>query len=151
MYQVVPEAVNIVKSYEGFAPKKYLCPAGQPTIGYGHKIIKCENFDNVTLTKDDADKLLQEDLKRVYDDLMQSCKDMGLSDNQIGALVSLYYNLGGTKFRESTLFKLLKKGDLEQAANHITDFVYAHVDGKAEKLNGLVKRRAAEKALFLKA
>ena len=105
MYPINQEAVNLIKKYEDFRPMKYLCPADQWTIGYGHQIKKDENFDDMSLTMDEADKLLQEDIKRDYDELMYFCKDMKLSDNQIGALTSLYYNLGGTKFHNSILFK----------------------------------------------
>ena len=38
-----PRCVELVKRFEGFRAKPYLCPAGVPTIGYGH------NFEGMGL------------------------------------------------------------------------------------------------------
>jgi len=38
------KCVELVKKYEGFSATPYLCPAGVPTVGYGHVILKEDNF-----------------------------------------------------------------------------------------------------------
>lgn len=68
-----------------------------------------------------------------------------LSQNQFDALVSFIFNLGSAKFEGSTLLKKLNAGDYAGAADEFGKWVNAG----GRKLAGLVKRRAAEKALFL--
>jgi len=55
------------------------------------------------------------------------------------------YNVGIANFKKSTLLKKLNKGDYEEASNQLLRWTRA--GGKV--LNGLVRRREAEKELFL--
>lgn len=68
-----------------------------------------------------------------------------LTANQLGALVSFTYNLGAQSLKESTLRRLLNEGDYVGAAGQFARWNKAA--GKV--LKGLVKRRAAEAALFV--
>ena len=36
MRHVTDEGLALIKRFEGFEPEIYICPAGWPTIGYGH-------------------------------------------------------------------------------------------------------------------
>lgn len=38
MRQVTEIGLNLIKRFEGFSPTIYICPAGHPTIGYGHLV-----------------------------------------------------------------------------------------------------------------
>ncbi len=69
-----------------------------------------------------------------------------LNQNQFDALVSLTYNIGSGAFNNSTLLKKLNKGDYQGAADQF--LVWNKAGGKVMK--GLVRRREAEQALFLK-
>jgi lysozyme len=69
-----------------------------------------------------------------------------LTQNQFDALVSFVFNLGVGNFRTSTLLKKLNAGDNDGAAQEFGRWI--HAGGKA--LPGLVRRREAERALFLK-
>ncbi|KRJ11905.1 lysozyme [Acinetobacter nosocomialis] len=60
--------------------------------------------------------------------------------------VSLTYNIGSGAFKNSTLLKKLNKGDYQGAADQF--LVWNKAGGKVMK--GLVRRREAERALFLK-
>jgi lysozyme len=68
-----------------------------------------------------------------------------LTQEQFDALVSFTFNLGERRLAESTMLILINKGSMKAAAEQFDRWVYAG----NEKLPGLVKRRAAEKALFL--
>lgn len=68
-----------------------------------------------------------------------------LNQNQFDALVSFTYNLGCTSFKNSTLLKKVNLKDFEGAANEFKKWKYSN--GKV--LSGLVKRREAERELFL--
>lgn len=70
-----------------------------------------------------------------------------LTQHQFDALVDFTFNVGCGNFRGSTLLKKLNQGDVSGAANEFPKWQYA--GGKV--LAGLVRRRAAEKALFLEA
>ena len=38
MRNVTDNGLDIIKRFEGFSPTIYVCPAGWPTIGYGHVV-----------------------------------------------------------------------------------------------------------------
>ena len=61
------------------------------------------------------------------------------------ALVSFTYNIGGQAFCSSTLVRKLNAGDTVGACNELSRWTRA----KGIELPGLVKRRAAERAMCL--
>ncbi|CAO3446591.1 Phage lysozyme R (EC 3.2.1.17) [Azospirillum argentinense] len=142
--EVHPDALALVRHFEGLYLKAYLCPAGVPTIGYGHTAgVKMGQTINglqaeVYLRADMADAA------RDVDRLVMA----PLTDRQRGALASFVFNLGAGALRDSTLRSMLNKGDYKGAAGQFGRWVYATVNGEKVQLPGLVKRRAAEKALF---
>ena len=66
-------------------------------------------------------------------------------------MVSFAYNVGLGTFKSSTLLRKVNAGDTQGAANEFGTWVNATVNGKKVRLAGLVNRRNAERALFLKA
>ena len=132
--------LDIVKEAEGLRLSAYLCPAGIPTIGYGHtKGVKLGD----TCTREQAEKWLENDFFMAKTDVKAVVR-VPLSDNQLDALASFVFNLGVRKLIQSTLLKKLNAGDYSGAAAEFDKWVFA---GKV-KLNGLVKRRAKERKLF---
>ncbi len=141
---VCEEAVNLVKHFEGLYLNAYLCPAGVPTIGYGHTAgVKMGQ----TITAADADAFLQADLTAAAAQVDKLVK-VALNPQQRGALASFVFNLGAGSLQSSTLLVLLNKGDYAGAAGQFGRWVYATVNGVKTQLPGLVKRRAAEADLF---
>lgn len=137
-------AVDLVKHFEGLYLDAYLCPAGVPTIGYGHTAgVKMGQ----TITAEQADAFLASDLTEAAGHVDALVK-VALNDDQRGALSSFVFNLGAGSLQSSTLLKLLNAGDYAGAAGQFGRWVYATVNGKPTKLAGLVARRAAEEALF---
>ena len=64
---MIQKAIDLIKSFEGFYSKPYLCPAGIPTIGYG--TIRYEDGRRVTLkdspiTKERAEQLLMYEVNK---------------------------------------------------------------------------------------
>lgn len=141
---VTQAAVDLVKHFEGLYLEAYRCPAGVPTIGYGHT-------DGVrlgqTVTEAQAEQLLTSDLAEAAADVDRYVK-VPLNDDQRGALSSFVFNLGAGSLASSTLLRKLNLGDATGAAAEFGRWVYATVNGKPTKLAGLVARRAAEQALF---
>lgn len=141
---VCEEAVNLVKHFEGLYLNAYLCPAGVPTIGYGHTAgVKMGQ----TITTAQADDLLQADLTAAAAQV-DKLVTVPLTPQQRGALASFVFNLGAGSLQSSTLLRLLNQGDYEGAAGQFGRWVYATVNGVKTQLPGLVKRRAAEADLF---
>lgn len=132
--------LDIVKEAEGLRLSAYLCPAGIPTIGYGHtKDVKLGD----TCTKQQAEEWLENDFFMAKNDVRAVVK-VPLRENQLDALASFVFNLGVRKLIQSTLLKKLNAGDYSGAAAEFDKWVFA---GKV-KLNGLIKRRAKERQLF---
>ena len=131
---------EIVKFYEGLRLQAYLCPAGIPTIGYGHtKNVKLGDVCN----QKQAEDWLEDDFFMAKTDVKAVVK-VPLNENQLDALASFVFNLGVRKLIQSTLLKKLNDGDYSGAANEFDKWVFA----AGKKLNGLIARRAAEKELF---
>jgi lysozyme len=148
---VCAPALKIVKDAEGLYLRAYLCPAGVPTVGYGHTAgVKMGQV----ITQAQADAFLADDLADAAAAVDRLVK-VPLNANQRGALASFVFNLGAGSLAGSTLLKLLNKGDYEGAARQFSAWVKATVvDPKTKTkakvtLPGLVTRRAAEAALFL--
>jgi len=132
--------LDIVKEAEGLRLSAYLCPAGIPTIGYGHtKGVKLGD----TCTREQAEEWLENDFFMAKQDVKAVVR-VPLRENQLDALASFVFNLGVRKLIQSTLLKKLNAGDYNGAAAEFDKWVFA---GKV-KLNGLVKRRAKERQLF---
>ena len=137
----------IIKQYEGFRAKPYLCPAGVPTIGYGATYYtdgRKVTLRDAPISEADADKLLDKMLVK-YEDAVNRYVQVPITQDQFDALVSFCYNLGPEALRKSTLLKKLNNKDYNGAADAFLNWVYA----SGKKLQGLVNRRTDERKLFL--
>lgn len=134
------KGLDLIKSFEGLRLSAYKDVVGVVTIGYGTTSgVKMGD----TITKERAEELLREDVKRFEDQVMRLVK-VRLTQGQFDALVSFIYNLGAGNLSNSTLLRLLNAGDYAGAAAQFERWNKA--GGKT--LAGLVRRRAAERALF---
>ena len=133
-------ASDFVKDFEGRELTAYQCSAGVWTIGYGHtKGVKSGD----EISPSEAEQLLVEDLTVISDDLNRLI-NVPVTQGQYIALLSLAFNLGATKVKNSTLLRKLNHKDYEGAAEEFDKWVCA--GGKVS--DGLKRRRAAERALF---
>ena len=96
-------------------------------------------------TPEQAKSYFKHDLAK-FEKTVNESVTVPLTQNQFDALVSLTYNIGSGAFNNSTLLKKLNKGDYQGAADQF--LVWNKAGGKVMK--GLVRRREAERALFLK-
>ena len=141
---VCQEAIDLVKYFEGLYLNAYKCPAGVPTIGYGHT----EGVSmGQTITAAEAEQFLAADLTDAAASV-DTCVKVALNPQQRGALASFVFNLGAGSLQQSTLLKLLNAGDFDGAAGEFGKWVKATVNGVKTSLPGLVARRAAEASLF---
>ena len=135
------KGINLIKEFEGFRARSYLCPANVLTIGYGHTKT-CQPGQVISTIK--GEELLKEDLVR-FERAVNVLVKVPLTQNQFDALVSFAFNVGVGAFKKSTLLRLLNQGNYKQAADEFMRWVH----GGGVKLAGLVRRRQAERNLFL--
>jgi lysozyme len=132
--------LSLIKEFEGLGLKAYLDVVGVPTIGYGTTAgVKIGQ----TITKERAEELLREDVKR-FEGYVSRLVKVPLTQGQYDALVSFVYNLGPGALEKSTLLDQLNRGDSDGASEQFDRWVFA----SGRKLAGLVRRRKAERALF---
>ena len=138
--------IELIKSFEGLRLTAYKCPAGVWTIGYGYtglvdgKLIT----SGMTITAAKATELLKKDLAS-FEAAVNGCVTAPITQNMFDALVSFAFNVGAGALRRSTLLKKLNAKDYSGAADELPKWNKA--GGKV--LNGLVRRRMAEKELFM--
>ena len=141
------EGLAIIKDFEGYSASVYQCPGGIWTIGWG--ATWDINGDPVTadhpaIDKDIATQLLSREVAHAEYAVNKLIK-AELTENMFSACVSLAYNIGSGNFQASTLRSKLNRGDYQGAADEFPK--WRRSGGKI--LAGLVRRRAAERALFL--
>lgn len=136
------KGINLIKNFEGCRLEAYKCPAGIWTVGYGHT--GSTVHQGLKISQSEADSLLKTDLIIHCNNVSKLVK-VPLNQNQFDALVSLEYNIGYGNFSRSTLLKLLNTKNYKDAAEQFA--VWRLGGGKI--LPGLVRRRKAEKDLFL--
>ena len=143
---VSPSGVDLICNFEGLRLKAYDDGVGVWTIGFGTTKypngIRVKKGDTCTL--DQAKAYMQNDLKS-FEQTVNNTVKVPLNQDQFDALVSLAYNIGTNAFSKSTLVKKLNANDIRGAADQFD--VWVNAGGK--RMQGLVNRRAKEKALFL--
>lgn len=132
----------LIRAFEGFMPSRYICPAGYPTICYGHVVQPGEVFDE-PMSPAACEDLLIRDLPR-YERAVCRLIEVPLTDPCFDALVSFTFNLGEGALAASTLRRLANAGRLAEVGPQFDRWVMAG----AQKLPGLVRRRAAERAMW---
>ncbi len=134
----------LIKSFEGVRLSAYRCPAGVWTIGYGHTGPDVRPGQTITLPE--ADALLRGDLDSFASGVERALGDAPTTDNQFGAMVSLAFNIGVGAFQRSTVLRMHRAGNPQRAAAAFLLWV----KGGDRTLPGLVRRRTAERALYLR-
>lgn len=131
----------IIKKFEGRRLKAYRCPAGIWTIGYGHT---GDVHEGMEITEEQAEELLRGDIMQAEMDVERLVM-VPINSNQFSALVSFTYNVGVQAFKISTLLNRINAGRLQDVSGEIIKWRYAN----GKELNGLRRRREAERNLFL--
>ncbi|WP_303832039.1 glycoside hydrolase family protein [Asticcacaulis taihuensis] len=137
--------VELIKSFEGLRTTAARLPDGRWTLGYGHTFSAREG---ARVTQEDADALLRFDLLPVVD-AINNLVLVPLNQNQFDALVSFCFNIGAENFAQSTVLKRINEGRYAEAALAMDSWRSAEFNGQTYVLAPLIRRRAAEKDLFL--
>lgn len=130
--------IDLIKSFEGCRLTAYRCPAGVPTIGYGHTAgVRMGQ----KITQQQAETYLRQDLEKYEKNVAKYEDKYKWNQNEFDAMVSFSYNLG-------SIDQLTANGTRSKAVIAEKMLLYDKAGGKV--LAGLTKRRKAERELFLK-
>ncbi len=141
------KGLALIKQFEGFSARPYLCPAGVPTIGYGATYYpdgRRVTMQDKPVSEADATAMLRSMLAS-YEAGVSRYVQVPLTQGQFDALVSFAYNLGLSALKGSTLLRLVNARDYAGAAAQFLRWNRA--GGKV--LPGLTRRREAERVMFL--
>jgi len=138
--------LKLIKAYEGYRPVDRTLVSGQRVVGYGHRL---SSEEAVILSKPEAEELLKDDLAP-FVDMINENVHAPLSQSQFDALVSFAYNIGPKAFLKSDTLRALNNGRPLDAANGFDIWRKSEIDGKIYVVDALMRRRTAEKALFLR-
>ena len=135
--------LSLIKSFEGCVLTAYLDAVGIWTVGYGHTGPSVHR--GLTITQKLAEDILAQDVRRFELGVLNNVK-VNLNQNEFDALVSFSFNVGVNALKNSTLLRLLNDG----ADRSIVAAEFLRWNkGEDKVLEGLTRRRQAEKALFL--
>jgi len=132
-------ALGLIKRWERFSSTPYYCAAGVKTIGYGDTDPVLEEREYIS--EEEAEQYLIDRVEAVRSDIQTKLRNP-VSDTQLAALISFYYNLGPGNF--DNIAKRINNGDVDEAADAIV--LYDKCNGKT--LKGLTSRRLEEQTLF---
>jgi lysozyme len=159
---------DLMHKFEGFRSRPYICPAHIWTIGYGHvlyqdqirlPVVRVEGKDvpmirkemplkpedNRVWTKQEIDDLFKKDVEHFERGVLRLVPGVVGRQGSFDALVSISFNFGLGNLQRSTIRMKANRGDWEGAAEAFMMWT----KGGGKVLPGLVRRRVAEKALFL--
>lgn len=135
--------ISLIKYFEGLRLKTYRCSAGVLTIGIGHT--GSDVFANQLITKVEAVLLLKKDLRR-FENYVDKVAVRNIKWHEFDALVCFSFNLG---YRIDAVMKeAINRSNTKLVLVKILRYNKAKVNGSYIVLNGLMKRRQAEAALY---
>lgn len=137
-------ALDLIRRWEGCKLTAYQCSAGVWTIGWGSTGPGITR--GVVWTQAQADSRLASDVRKFADGVFGAVT-ASANENQLGAMISLAYNIGLGAFRSSTMLRLFNAGDISGARAQFQRWNKA--GGKV--VNGLTNRRNDEAAVFARA
>ena len=132
--------IDFIIGFEGFSAKACKCVSTEKyyTIGYGHYGADVKKDD--TITKEEARKLLEADLLSFEKKVSKYDSKYDFNQNEFDALVSFAYNVGNIE-------QLTANGT--RSRDKISECMLRYNKSGGKVLNGLTKRRKAERELFL--
>ncbi len=147
-YEVSETGHALIREHEGLRTETYDDGAGNQTIGYGHLVRAGEDFSD-GITADQAATLLGADVQSVVQPQLDRISNPSLNQNQVDAVGSFTFNVGGGNFGRSVL-PHLNSGNTTGASEAMGRFTQGRnqATGQRVTLPGLEKRRRAEIQLF---
>lgn len=135
---------RLIRHFEGLRLKRYLCPAGVWTIGYG------STGPDITaktkpVTPEWAETRMRADAQRFVREALRASPVLAAHPEKLCVIADFCYNLGSARYKASTLRRRINAERWEEAGDELLKWVW----GGGRKLPGLVRRRIAERELLL--
>lgn len=140
------KGIELIKSFEGFSSRTVRVDNEHWVIGFGH-IRKTK--DTYRITREEAEQVLREYDLPPFEIIVLENTYTPLHQGAFDALVSFAFNVGKDAFLKSDVLALLNAGETIAAAEAMGGWRKAKIGGRTMIVDALVRRRAAEKALFL--
>lgn len=166
-YTASQKCLKLIREFEGFEPKAYICPAGVLSIGIGTTINTKEEeyLKKAVINEVQAFTLLKKDMITFEKTLNNTeVVKVKLNQNQVDGILVFMYNVGAKAFTNSTLLKkininpndpsikdeFLKWNKIDASKNKKDDDGDGVIDeiGEKKAIDGLTNRRKAEIALY---
>lgn len=141
------EGLEHIVKWEGLILKRYICPAGKPTIGVGHVILPGENYQ--VITREQAFEILAKDVER-FERAIKKHITVPLNQNQFDALVSFIFNTGEGGIINTGVQQAINTSDFASVPARLEEWSKFRVNGKLKVNQGLLNRRKSESQLFMK-
>ena len=135
----------LLKSFEQCRLTAYRDQGGVLTVGWGH--VDSDVTPETKWTQEQADIAFALDVSRTVDELLDMIEPE-LTDNQFSACVCLAYNIGSHAFYGSSALDAINNGPLDDVPRCIERWNKVRIAGVLHISRGLVRRRAAEVALW---
>lgn len=159
--QMSTKGRQMLTELEGFKTRLYHDSAGLPTIGVGHLLTQQELAQGyilihrsgqqinwrAELSADDVDAILAQDLPD-YENAVNRLVTAPLQQHQFDALVSFCFNVGETRFAQSTLLRLVNTGNTAAVPDQFRLWTKVTINGKKVQVRGLKNRRNTEIAMW---
>nr|BAR36493.1 unnamed protein product [uncultured Mediterranean phage uvMED] len=143
-------AIELIKSFEGFHPDAYLCPAGVWTIGWGNTT-KADGSPVVPgdrISQEDGDALLQKTIDGIVVKLAGSIPYWSaMKEHQQSAVISFAFNLG-SYFYGQPGFETISRCLRERTYKSVPAALLLYCNPGSAFEAGLRRRRKAEGILW---
>ncbi|MGE0596102.1 MAG: lysozyme [Hyphomonadaceae bacterium] len=144
-FSISAEGLAFIKAHEGFHAEPTPLQAGIWLVGHGHVRV---GEPGAAVSEDEAHEMLRLDVAP-YEQLVTEVAPADLTQGQCDALVSFAFSIGAEAFVHSAVARRVSSGEYVAAACAMDAWRKSDASGEAQVLDVLVRRRAAEKALFL--
>ena len=140
------DGLKLIQQYEGFRSEPTRLTDGSWVVGYSHVRV---GEPGEAVNENEARDLLALDVA-AYEKLVNGRITQPLNQAQFDALVSFAFSVGAEAFEQSQVLRRVNAGDYVAAACAIDAWRKADIGGETVIVDSLVRRRAEEKALFLR-
>lgn len=145
-YAISTAGLALVQEFEGFRAEPTPLADGNWVVGYGH--VRA-GAPGESVSQSEAADLLVMDVAPV-ERVVNALVTQQLTQSQFDALVSFAFSIGLDAFAASQVLRRVNSGDFVAGACAMDAWRKADVDGEMEVVPTLVRRRAAEKAMFMR-
>lgn len=139
------KGLELIGNAEGCVQQPYQCPNDVLTVGIGSTAASGQAIEQRKYSLQEIAERWVNDIKIAEQCVNRYANGQAMPQGAFDSLTSITFNVGCTKLKNSTLFKMARNGYTPQMCEQFTRWIY--IAGKPS--NGLINRRNKERALCL--